>query len=589
MKITALRITNFLGATGVDVRLDKPVNLFAGRNGAGKSSIRDAVALALTADLGRVGLKKEAAQLITEGQHEADVVVETDAGTMSVMITAAGKIVDSTKGAPVPDALRFAIDAQHFARLDATARRAFLFGLMGLSTGTDAIRTRLAARRCDATKVERIAPMLRAGFDAACKDAKEKATSAKGAWRAVTGETYGSEKAKTWRAPVPAFNEAEAAELATKLKHCDAAVDNWNQHIGGMQVKSDRRASLQAKLPGLRETGGRMARIQTKLDADRKELLRVDAELLAARAAAGSGPRVGLIHDLAQLVSVAMFEKAEDNLAAQDAVDRYEAEFGPLDTTAGDMEAADRVPPLEAAHRLCTSAVANSVRDLDAARRAADEADAIDKELAEPDIGDLHIAQEQAAGVKAEREAVVTRIDALKAVKAQAEAAGKKTKDAAQHGADVAAWDLIADALSPNGIPAEMLAEALEPINERLMHSANTADWLTVGINADMSITTATRPYALLSESEQWRADAMLAEAITHLSGTRLLMLDRFDVLDVQGRGDLIAWLDDLAAEGEIDTALLFGTLKAPPTGLPDTIDAHWLENGVCGLLKAAA
>jgi hypothetical protein len=69
----------------------------------------------------------------------------------------------------------------------------------------------------------------------------------------------------------------------------------------------------------------------------------------------------------------------------------------------------------------------------------------------------------------------------------------------------------------------------------------------------------------------------------------KLLVLDRFDVLDMQGRTDLLAWLDILADGGEIDTALIFGTLKALPSQLPDTIAAHWIENGVVGQLKEAA
>ena len=44
---------------------------------------------------------------------------------------------------------------------------------------------------------------------------------------------------------------------------------------------------------------------------------------------------------------------------------------------------------------------------------------------------------------------------------------------------------------------------------------------------------------------------------------------------------DLTAWLDELAARGEIDTALIFGTLKSLPANLPQTMTAHWLENGV--------
>lgn len=51
--------------------------------------------------------------------------------------------------------------------------------------------------------------------------------------------------------------------------------------------------------------------------------------------------------------------------------------------------------------------------------------------------------------------------------------------------------------------------------------------WFRVGIEADMTITAGPgRTYALLSESEKRRADAMVAEAITHLTGLRLLVDD---------------------------------------------------------------
>lgn len=43
MKITAIQTSNFLGARAVDVKLTKPVALFAGKNGAGKSSLQLAI------------------------------------------------------------------------------------------------------------------------------------------------------------------------------------------------------------------------------------------------------------------------------------------------------------------------------------------------------------------------------------------------------------------------------------------------------------------------------------------------------------------------------------------------------------------
>lgn len=95
--------------------------------------------------------------------------------------------------------------------------------------------------------------------------------------------------------------------------------------------------------------------------------------------------------------------------------------------------------------------------------------------------------------------------------------------------------------------------------------------------------------YALISESEKWRADAMIAEAVSFLAGVKLLVLDRFDVLDLKGREDLLYWLEGMAQDGEIDSALIFGTLKALPAQLPEMVAAHWIENGSAGQMKEAA
>lgn len=602
MKIASLFVSNLLGITAVDVRTDAPVQLFAGRNGAGKSSLRDAIALALTADLGRVGLKKEAGQLVRAGAESAVCEVEdADGDTYHVTISAAGKIADSHKGRDADPVLQYVLDAQRFARLDPNDRRSFLYGLMGVKTDPATIKERLTVRGCDKAKVDRVAPLLRAGFDAACKEAKAKATEAKGAWRALTGETYGSEKAKTWRAPVPAYDAQAAKNLDTEVQHANVALESWQQEIGKLQAEEQRRADLRKKLPALLEHAAKVERIEAKLATDEQQLAQWEADLAKTTTAAGAGPRVGLVHDFAEQLTAMILHGERCNWFADSGdeaivaecralIERYEQEHGTVGATAGDGKARARLPSIQKSRDLMASAVANDKRDLEAAQRARGEAEAIEGDLAKPfDAAALDNARQQAEALKTGRAAIVAKLDTLKSVKTQVDAADKKTTDAAAHAADVAAWDAIGDGLAPDGIPGEILAEALGPINERLAQSAADAGWPPAVIAADMSITGGAREYRLLSESEKWRVDAMLAEAIAHLSGTRLLVLDRFDVLDGAGRGQLLGWLDVLADTGEIDTALLFGTLKAAPTNLPATIATHWIENGVVGQIKQAA
>lgn len=607
MKIARLHVTNFLGITAVDVATDAPVTLFAGRNGAGKSSLRDAIALALTADLGRVSLKKEAGQLVRAGASAATCeVVDVDGDAWTVTITDSGKIADSHKGREADPVLSYVLDAQRFARLTPVERPAFLFGMLGIKLEPAALRQRIqgrafagAATAADLKRMDRIEPLLRSGFPAAHEEAKRQTADARAAWKTVTGEAFGSEKAKTWRAPVPAYDAATVASLTTDLKHIDTALESWQREVGALQAEEQRRATLKAKLPALQEHAAKLGRIEAKLVTDEASLVEWQVDLDKTAAAAGAGPRVGLVHDLAKGLSdllMSLPTPADTDAlaktwdAALSAMDRYVEEHGAIGATSGDAKAAARLPSVRQSRDLMASAVANDKRDLAAAQQAKAELDSITAELAEVfDAAALENARAQAETFKVKRATTVAEMDKQRAIKAQVDAADAKTKQAAGHAVDVAAWDRLADALAPDGVPGEILAEALAPINERLAQSAADAAWPEVVIAADMAITAGGRDYRLLSESERWRVDAMVAEAVSSLSGTRLLVLDRFDVLDLPGRSELLGWLDTLADNGEIDSALIFGTLKTLPANLPPTIAAHWLENGVCGQLKEAA
>lgn len=573
MKLTRLNVQNFIGARAVDVALSAPVTLFAGKNGAGKSSLQEAVRMALTGEAVRVAMKKDFTQLVSEGADSGFSEVFTqDDGVYSI-------VLPSGKGTCLADGnvLPFVLNAQRFASLDGNERRAFLFGLMGLSAGGAEVKKRLLAKGCNDQKVEVIMPMLRAGFDAAHKEAQAKARDEKAAWRTVTGETYGDKKAATWAAEKPAFDSAALADLQQRLVATDAGLAAANQRMGALQADQKRHAEAAHRLAELREKGSKYARIADKLVRDEAELKQWEQKVADLKGSERSQhavpcPDCGVMLVLkdGDLVHAAPMAKGTDDDIA-------------------------RLPEYEKALHLLQSAVANDKRDLaeaDAAAMAVNNW----KETAgdAPDEAEIHAARKHLDDLKAERSDIAAKLSAQQDAERQAKQANERTAKALAAHESVMAWIAIADALAPDGIPGEMLAEALEPINDRLEQSSQDAEWLHVHVEADMSIFAAypglpPRPYALLSESEKWRADAMLVEAISHLSKTKLLVLDRFDVLDLKGREDLIAWLDILAQNGEVETALIFGTLKALPAALPATMAAHWLDGGVVANLREAA
>lgn len=560
--------------------------------------------MAMTGESVRVGLKKDYGALVTEGQESGFVEVETADASYSVVLPS-GKGLHSEN--PM---LPFVLDAQRFARMDDKERRTFLFGLMGVKLDGASVTQRMLDKGLDGKKVEQIAPFLRAGFDAAQKEAAAKARDAKASWKTATGgETWGKDKAPKWQpAPLPADAEKAGTRhenAVVKMKEVEQELGAAQQALGAAKAKAQARQQMAAQRDDLAEKAGRIDRIKAKLQRDEAEVAKWQAKADETRAKAGVAPvnpkapgeflLRGLASVTAEFVELTCnhpeveWDSSLLNRAAAHLAEYRKLHGEPVvgDAPAQpDAEAVAKLPEYEKALSLVQSAVANDKRDLAAAEQAAAKLKELDglKSNADADAVEAKVADltEKRDGWRADA-------DKYRAVAEQAARRQAVIDQAAALHADVLAWTDIADAMAPDGIPAELLAEAMDPINEHLRISAANAEWEPAQINADMTITYGLRNYALVSESEKWRTDAMIAEAVSFLAGVKLLVLDRFDVLDLKGREDLLYWLDGMAEDGDIETALLFGTLKALPAQLPERIGAHWIDNGAAGQIKEAA
>lgn len=576
MKISRIQADGILGIVSIDVRLPTAVSLFAGRNGSGKSSIQEAVRMAFTQDQVRdVTKKKDYAALLHDGAIAggALVTVDDDIDNSFAFNMPKGEFT----GPEISESMRVALYGQRFAKMTPDERRTFLFGLTKLKASAATVKPRMLSAKwgCEEAKVDAVLPLLRTGFPSVCDHAKSKATEAKGAWRQLTGETYGPVKGEAWEAPTPELPTGDAAALAQQVEGLDKTIATMSENLGAIrnaarqaQETASRRANLEvvaAHVPRLVEI---MAKAQT-------EMVEQEAKVAKLRERAGGAARVGLIHDMA------IYLCGQPDADAKKLVKRYEQEHG-RQTAAGDVEAQAALPAAERELEVKQDNVANIQRDLDTAQQAKAQYDALAPAGEAVDASqEIAEVESMLATTRADRAAVESaRLDIEAAVKERA-AAEQKTRDALAKHHDVVAWTKVADALAPDGIPAEMLGEALAPVNAALEQAAIDTDWRRVVIGADMAITAAGRAYQLLSESEQWRTDAMIAQVVAELSGVRLLMLDRVDVLDLPGRAQLLEWMDALAYNDVIDTALLFGTFKALPEGLADTVTAYWVENGM--------
>jgi hypothetical protein len=567
MKISRFAVKNFQGLHAFDLPVRAPLLMFTGPNGAGKSSVRDAIAMGLSGAPTRVSKKKDYDQLVHESHQTASIEIDLADGRRSVTALPG----DGTKfagNASIDDqdkaraALPYLLAPQTFAAATADDRRGVLFTLTGCKASTGEVSKRLTARGADSAKIEAVLPLLRVGFPEAEKDAKGRAMEAKGAWRAVTGETYGEKRAETWKAEKPAVAEQDLLQAEHDLDVVDGEITQANQAVGELQARWNAQQGRAQKIAQLEEAAGKLERIRTKLAADESDLAAAQAKV----------------------------DRLSDSKLSQDALpcpccnamlvvrDGQLVEAGPLAHGTEDDLAA--LPELTKARDMMQRAVDNDRQALKAAEDAEAQLTALEEETGEPVTEvQLEQARQRVTVLNESRKQLAQKLDEHRAAQRAAAEADDKTAKAAKHHADVQAWTLIAEAMAPDGIPGELLSDALRPVNDLLHSLAQRANWARMQLSRDMDITADGRLYGLLSESEQWRADCLLALALANLSGLKLALLDRFDVLDLRGRGELLDLLYDLADAGEVDTVAVFGTLKAAPPS-DDLMESYWVQAG---------
>lgn len=571
MKITQINVQNFQGLRAANLKLHAPVAVFAGPNGAGKSSLRDALKMGLSGAATRVSKKKDYEQLVTDGQKGGSITVELADGRRSEVVLPAGDITFFGKQVEDPDkaraALPYVLSPELFAAASADDRRTVLFTLTGCAATTDEVQKRLAERGADPVKVEAVLPLVRAGFPEAEKYAKTHATEAKGAWRGITGETYGEKKAEGWKAEAPEVSEQSLMQAEADLDEVDGAIAGEQQKLGELQATFAAQKERAGQITLLDERAGRIDKIKRKLMIDDAELAEWEQKVAAVRAAAAG-----------EAVAPHWECPCCQNLLTLNKAGSLEQYVPPAQVP--DTEAKIKLPEYEKSRDLLANCVANGKRDLAAAEAAEvqlREWEASDAQLVVE--GDIRAKEAKIALLRASCKQLAADLEALRAQARAAADAQRKTTEAAKHHADVKAWSLIADAMAPDGIPGALLNAALLVVNDHLFAGSQLAEWPRVQISRDMDITADGRLYGLLSESEQWRADCVIALMLAALSKLKLVVLDRFDVLDMAGRKQLIGLLDELAFSGQIDTAVVCGTLKQAPS-LPDTMQAFWVENG---------
>lgn len=585
MRINSINVSNFLRVKQANIEFERPVVLVAGPNGNGKSSLAEAVRMAFTEEPTRVKKKNEYDKLVHDGEKVGSINITHSQGETSFVVPKGKGEGQITHGA-----MNCCLDSNLFARLGPQERREFLLKLTGVKLTPKFVVDALITRGVNKEKADQVIPLLSGGIATAQTEAQAKARDAKVVWKNTTGETYGSEKAEGWKAEVPDFDQDKINVLTENIEELQKQIDETNQAIGAVQSPGENIEELQKQLAAAREKGTQYARIQDKLIIDEAQLVEWQEKVDQAKAAA-KGRREGLIHELAFALADLTNEQqplGTERETYQKAITllcTYEDHHGPIEEQFNEALAA-KLPEYQRAFDLINNSVNNGKRDLAAADAAAQLALQIEEKItlakdSQAQVEQLAALKTKLAELRAELKTKETARDQEVQKMRAADQAGLRTEQATAAHEDVKAWEEISNALKPDGIPSELIGSALEPFNSMLTEFSLVADWPTVRVYDDMGIGFGDHEYPLCGESHQWRADTLITCAIAAISGIKFVVLDRFDCLDLQGRADALALIDDLIANADLECALVLATLKSKPTGLPDHVQAEWIEGGV--------
>jgi energy-coupling factor transporter ATP-binding protein EcfA2 len=544
----AFRVRNVLGVEEAAFPASGIV-LIAGDNGAGKSSVLNAIGGVLTQG---PKLRETGARA---GWEKAMVRAGAERGAVTLRLGEATARVDYPDGAltmegpPIGAGTPLAIGTVRFTeltpeqRLQETSRR-----LRAEPTAKD-LRDFLLANPCSFSladlRAELPAPvdglpyegnlfvdaLVRRLFDRLAdtswdqlwQDVRERRTKLTGAWEQTAKEKFGSKKAAGWHPPN--LDPAETYDTAA----LEAAAEEERTKLAGLRASMSLSAEQIAQLKEAAAKGDKAKETQlAHLEAEKR--LETELREIVEKQNAVDAPV-----DYAALIEcpschARLREKHLNNLAQADIYRVYEAVAVPSEEeqavatkAARDMERRrlDVVNALETMRRERAGLQHQVQAGINAAARLQSVSEA---PTAEP---------EEIAVQRKRTEEAVGLLDAV-----------KRMREAADVYAQWTQIDMVVNALAPGGLRAAVLGGRIKEINTEIEKMAGVAGFrLAPALQVDGSIllrfidAKEPRAWQLGSRSEQWRVDLLFQVAFARREKPLCIVVDELDKLAPQHRG----------------------------------------------------
>ena len=584
MQINEVNIRNFMGIESADLSINSPINIFVGENEAGKSSVRDAILWCLTGQARGLKTHQEQAAVIREGAKFAEVRVALGDGRAFIRRkTPKSPATGFGAESELPISPDILCDPYVFLLLPEHMRRQMFFAMLpGLQPTAASIYEKLSQdsrfeplNTADCIKIVAGLAQVAAkdGFPAAEKEAVTRRREAKRA-----KDTLGQVKEPDQEALI-GYRTYNLAEVDT---------ENIERTLREVQEKRD----------GLIKEKGQHERAQTRAQGEKDRLEKALGDAKTRMPVAP--PEEGLIPRLEVSLTEAQGRKKEIVAALagmQGVVPAHFPETCPVHrvkcpsagtpATAGIPSAPQgeidlKKEELEEVSKVVAK-LESDLAQLKVEAQAALECQEIEQALLDLE---LKLGESLPPGIEDEinqldartttGHALLNQVSQFLALKKQADEAKTRLAETEQ---EVLLYDLLAKAFASDGIPSQMIAEAIGPMNELL---GRAASYLfrsrTLEITEKLDIELSGAPYITLSKSTKFRAGIAFQYALAKLAGSRLLMIDEADILDPLNRAALLNFLRSSSVD--FDTIMVFSTGVMPPPSFIEGVQFWWLDDG---------
>ena len=551
MRIESLHLNNYQAHRNyrLAVSPDSRVVLFCGDNGAGKSTLLEAIRFALVDDLPRdVERKADISHALMTGEKDGSVTIGVTEDGQPKTYKRSLKTGAYSGESPVTLSTteRAALLPFEFLNASTQDRRRMLFTMSGVNVGKKQVTEDLLADGFDAVRVESIVSKLSVGFDAASKEAETRASQARGAWKQITGETYGDVKGGTWKATVPDPPEREVADLNKAISDAELELGQVRNETSKLEAES-RQYEATAEL---RETASHLQeREKEKLSAQARKVEAEQAHEEAKKALFKDGwnaacPSCGTLLESCEAGELHLYEKK--SVTAKEAKAKVQATLDEL--------------------AKATTAVSEATRAYDHAKAA----EAALKSLpeAKPDEDRMGILRESAANLSRQLFSLRDELKTAEAYVRSKELAATSTAAALQHHSNVQAYAKLAVTLQE--LPIRYLNKAIGAINAELQQLTPVfGDHVQIG--PDLVPLYGRYTYRQCSKSQRWRIELAIGYVLASKTHG-LCLIDDFDMLAPKHRSAVIQWM---MGQDKVQF-IIAATMKEAPK-LPEQADVRWI------------